>query len=86
MNPEMHRRAPKDPPSGTCDWGHCDAVATTWRWCVEHGWLPVCSECRSTMRLNRVHACVCSAAVRASPSHPKDCNLRVRATVSGEAK
>lgn len=37
--------APYGEPSGTCDWGGCDEVATRWRWSTRCGWLPVCEEC-----------------------------------------
>lgn len=31
-----------NPPTGTCDWGHCDADAIVWRWDRRYGWLPAC--------------------------------------------
>lgn len=45
---EIEATRPQDEPYGTCDWGGCDEVATTWRHDDEHGWLPVCPKCLRT--------------------------------------
>lgn len=36
---------PAEPPAGSCDWGDCDAPATTWQYSATHGWLPSCTLC-----------------------------------------
>lgn len=43
-----YRVRPKAPPTGTCDWGSCDAPVVDWRWSTDHGWLPVCEAHRTT--------------------------------------
>ena len=42
---ESHGPPPGDPPTHTCDWGECDAVATTVRFSPGQGWLAVCAAC-----------------------------------------
>ena len=33
---------PDERPWSTCDWGQCDRRASSWRYSLDHGWLPVC--------------------------------------------
>jgi hypothetical protein len=42
---ESHGPPPAEPPTHTCDCGHCNAVATGVRFSPGHGWLAVCGEC-----------------------------------------
>jgi hypothetical protein len=42
---ESHGPPPSDPPTHTCDWGNCNAVATGVRFSPGQGWLAVCAEC-----------------------------------------
>jgi hypothetical protein len=49
---ETARKAPAMPAHAElagcmCDWGACDHDAVAFRWSPEHGWLPVCDDCRT---------------------------------------